>query len=533
MLEDAELLRRYAEDNSETAFAELVARYVDLVYSAALRQVGGDAHRAHDVSQVVFTTLARKADSLASHPVLAGWLYTATQHAAIKAVRAESRRRVREQEAHLMQETNASSDAEANWARVRPVLDEAMRELNERDREAVLLRFFAQRPFAEIARRCALTEDAARMRVERALDKLHALLARRGITSTSSALGLALADHAVTAAPIGLSAAVTATALASTPAVATSLLGFLQFMSTSKITAAVAMVAAAAMGTAVIEIRTQRSMADVNARATKETQRLSKRLGEMERQLKSEIAQTSEFPRTLSAAQPAATRQAAVSDPVAIGQNFLTNHPEMKTVLDAMTRENFETNWGSELRAMKLTSSERDLIAREVIAAADWTFSITEDGWSFGSSGTAEEANRNFEAMEQRLRQVLGPERTTQFKEQAARRPIHALLQTVAGATYDAEVPLSENQATLVTEVIMSQGGRWEKTQSGTSLRSTTADLRQVDWPAVSQRLANILSPTQLSALQAAAATAAAKQVELSTRQKFLTAPPTRTGATR
>ena len=109
---DAELLRWYTEEKSEVAFAELVRRYLDLVYSAALRQVGGDVHRAHDVSQVVFTTLARKAGSLASHPVLAGWLYTATQHAAAKAVRTEARRRAREQEAHLMQEIHSSGGAD-------------------------------------------------------------------------------------------------------------------------------------------------------------------------------------------------------------------------------------------------------------------------------------------------------------------------------------------------------------------------------------------------------------------------------------
>jgi DNA-directed RNA polymerase specialized sigma24 family protein len=109
---DAELLRGYVDGRSEAAFAELVRRHLDLVYSAALRQVGGDVHRAHDVCQIVFVTLARKAGSLAGHPVLAGWLYTATQHAAAKAVRTESRRRARELEAHLMQETLAPENVQ-------------------------------------------------------------------------------------------------------------------------------------------------------------------------------------------------------------------------------------------------------------------------------------------------------------------------------------------------------------------------------------------------------------------------------------
>jgi RNA polymerase sigma factor (sigma-70 family) len=150
MVTDAELLRRYAEENSEPAFAELVRRHVDLVFSAALRQVRGDAHRAQDITQVVFTTLARKAHSLTRHPVLAGWLYTATRHAATKATRGETRRHAREQEAHLMQEIFSPGVASIDWDRVRPVLDDAMRELNDRDREAVLLRFFARQPFNEI-----------------------------------------------------------------------------------------------------------------------------------------------------------------------------------------------------------------------------------------------------------------------------------------------------------------------------------------------------------------------------------------------
>src|SRR5688572_27421528 len=111
-ISDAELLRRYANERSETAFAELVRRYLNLVYSAALRQVGGDAHAAQDVAQNVFTTLARKSAALVQHPVLAGWLYTTTQLAAAKVRRTEGRRRQREQEAYIMNKTFAGSSPE-------------------------------------------------------------------------------------------------------------------------------------------------------------------------------------------------------------------------------------------------------------------------------------------------------------------------------------------------------------------------------------------------------------------------------------
>src|SRR3982750_4785285 len=141
MKDDATLLAGYVRNRSETDFAELVRRHVNLVYSSALRQVNGDTHLAQDVTQTVFTDLARKASSLTSHRVLAGWLFTSTRFAAAKMVRGEQRRRRREQEVHSMQEISASdSSAALDWNRLRPVLDDALAELNDRDRDAILLR---------------------------------------------------------------------------------------------------------------------------------------------------------------------------------------------------------------------------------------------------------------------------------------------------------------------------------------------------------------------------------------------------------
>src|SRR5882672_2771681 len=138
MMDDATLLRRYAQDRSESAFAELVRRHLNLVYSAALRQVGGDSHLAQDVTQMVFTDLARKAASLAGHRVLAGWLFTSTRFAAAKLVRTERRRQSRELEAHTMNETLGGPEEKLDWERVRPVLDATLAELGDADREAIL-----------------------------------------------------------------------------------------------------------------------------------------------------------------------------------------------------------------------------------------------------------------------------------------------------------------------------------------------------------------------------------------------------------
>jgi RNA polymerase sigma factor (sigma-70 family) len=233
MEDDATLLRQYATNRSEAAFAELVRRHVDLVYSAALRQVAGDTHLAMDIAQSVFTDLANKAAAVANCPVLAGWLHTSTHYAAAKAVRSEQRRRLREQQAHAMQELINNSARDAEWSRLRPVLDTAIRQLPPEDRDAILLRFFEGRAFAVIGERLRLTENAARMRVERSLEKLRHELARRGISSTSGALATVLISQAVTAAPIPLASTITAAALtgtAATGAVAT----VLQFMAITK-----------------------------------------------------------------------------------------------------------------------------------------------------------------------------------------------------------------------------------------------------------------------------------------------------------
>src|SRR5215203_1906001 len=147
MIDDPTLLRRYATERSEGAFAEFVRRHLPLVYSAAARRLGGDTHRAEDVAQVVFASAARHAHTLSEHPVMTGWLYTATRNAAFDALRVEQRRRVRETEAHVLEGCLADSTPAADWSRLRPALDTAMDELGGQDREAVLLRFFQARAF--------------------------------------------------------------------------------------------------------------------------------------------------------------------------------------------------------------------------------------------------------------------------------------------------------------------------------------------------------------------------------------------------
>jgi len=229
MPDDAELLRRYAEDRSEEAFSELVRRNLGLVYCAALRQCG-DAHRAEDVAQAVFTDLARKARSLASRTVLAGWLHTSTRYASLRVLRAESRRRARELKAHAMNASHETGEPAGLWDQLRPVIDDTLRELGERDREAVLLRYFEGKPFSEVGSALAVTEDAARMRVERALERMRAILKRRGVTSTAAVLAAELTARAGVAVPAGLAARVAGAALGASSSAA-----LITFMSLTKL----------------------------------------------------------------------------------------------------------------------------------------------------------------------------------------------------------------------------------------------------------------------------------------------------------
>ena len=216
MTDSQTLLSLYARTGSESAFRELVSRYIDLVYSTAFRLVGGDAQSAQDVAQTVFVALAAKAGTLPQDVMLGGWLHQHTRFVAGKLRRTERRRQLRERQAAEM---NAIEDhSESNLAQVAPVLDEAIGQLDAEDRTAILLRFFERKDFRGVGEALGSSEDAARKRVDRALEKLHVLLKHRGATLSAAALGTALATEAVTAAPAGLAGSVAGTALASAAA---------------------------------------------------------------------------------------------------------------------------------------------------------------------------------------------------------------------------------------------------------------------------------------------------------------------------
>ncbi len=232
---DNQLLESYAHRGSESAFRELVERHINLVHSAAMRESGGNASLAEDITQAVFTELARRAPKLVSHPSLAGWLYTCVRHTSANVRRAENRRHRREQEAFTMNEMLNADPADKLWQQVRPVLDDVMHELNDEDRAAVVMRFFEGRSLKEVGQALGLTENAARMRVERSLEKLHGLLSRRGVKSTAATLAALVAAGAVLSAPASLAATVSTGALAAAALGTSTLFGLKEFMNLTKI----------------------------------------------------------------------------------------------------------------------------------------------------------------------------------------------------------------------------------------------------------------------------------------------------------
>ena len=210
-LDDNALLREYAERGSGQAFAVLVERHINKVYSVALRRTG-NPHHAEEITQAVFVTLAQKARRLDRRVVLSGWLYQTAQWTALTFLRGEIRRVHREQEAYM--QTALNDNESDTWRQIAPVLEDAMAALTETDRHAIVLRFFDGKSMREVGAALGANEGAAKMRVGRALEKLQKFFSRRGIKSTTETLAGAISAHSVQPAPIALAKTITAAALA-------------------------------------------------------------------------------------------------------------------------------------------------------------------------------------------------------------------------------------------------------------------------------------------------------------------------------
>lgn len=511
MTEDADLLRRYADENSEAAFADLVRRHVDHVYSTALRLVGGDAHRAEDVTQMVFVSLARKAPALIPHPVLAGWLYTAAHHAAAQVVRGEARRRRHEEEAHTMNEILKDvSGAKADWEQVRPVLDAALRELGERDREAVVLRFFVQRPFAEIGRVLRVSEDAARMRVERAVEKLRLQLVRRGVSSSAGALLIVLETHVLGAAPAGLASSVAHVACAAGVLVGPLSL-VAQFMAETKVMVGVAGALACVLGVVGINQYGERRNAEASrdeavrrveamtvdvrgltTRVTREVQAAA----DLQRSLEQRRAESaaSRVSTTISTAS-APMAKVAPQTPVEAGNAFLKRHPKVKDALDEWANAAVDGMWHAFYLARGLTAEQIDefrylVRSRSFIPGEDAEGQVLQ---------LFTGAYHNQAEIDRRLRALLGDEGFAEYKGRMEQQWGRQVAGAVAGALCFSDTPLSEAQRVRLVETM---------TRHRAAPHPGSRSPVNFDWTGIMTEAGSFLGASQVTALEAAQAQA-------------------------
>jgi RNA polymerase sigma factor (sigma-70 family) len=283
MMNDLQLLQRYAKEGSEEAFRELVGQHLQLVYSTALRIVAGDTHLAQDVTQTVFTDVARKAATLARGVVLGGWLYRHTCFTASKAVRTERRHKDREKEAATMNALNDDSGPDAAWQQIAPLLDDAMNRLGARDRDAIVLRYFERRDLRTLGLALGTSEDAAQKRVSRAVEKLRTLLVGRGAALSTTALAAALTGVAAQAAPAGLAASISTTALAGAAAGTGVTLTLLKLMSLTNVKLGIvsAVVIASAATPMVLQHQNNKKLEAENQAQTRLVEQLRSENGEL------------------------------------------------------------------------------------------------------------------------------------------------------------------------------------------------------------------------------------------------------------
>ena len=506
MPDDAQLLRRYVQENSEDAFRELAQRYLDLVYSAALRQLGGDVHRAQDVAQVVFATLARKAASLTNHPALVGWLYNATHRAAASMARAEARRYAREQKAFVVNEVLSSNDETIDWQRVRPVLDEAMRQLGDSDREAILLRYFGRRPFAEIGAALQLSEDAARMRVERALEKLHVQLLRRGITSTVSALAAVLTCEAVASAPAGLLATVSGYAVATANATGGAAIASWISMSITKTT--ISVVAVAAIGLTAYQMSKVHRADAMIATLTRERDSLAKRIEAEPKQVNARVAALSN-----QGTKPAAVPFSPPAWPGFPRLEKLLRDPAYRKLQVITARGQLDGRYAPLFKALSLPPEQLDqfknLLVEKQMAATDAVWAAHDQGISpFTNHEELVQAIQDaVGSVDGQIKTMLGDDVYGQFQQYEQTQPERNVVNQLEKSLSYTQTPLTGDQANQLIQALQ-QAAPTTSAQKPSIATNGLTGITIVGSPAYTvtdQAISlaqTVLSPNQVAALQ-------------------------------
>lgn len=427
------LLGEYVENRSETAFRELVNRYVDLVYSAALRLVNGDTHLAHDVTQTVFADLARLAPSLSREVMLGGWLHRHTIFVASKTIRGERRRANREKQAVEM---NSMDDPDnGDLAEVAPMLDAAIDELAPEDRRAVLLRFFERKDYRSVGEALGTSEDAARKRVDRALQQLQGMLTRRGATLSAAALSAALGTGAVIAAPTGLAAVIAASALATPALTGITTATIIGIMNTKAKVAVITALLAAMAVPVVLQYRTQTVLQAENetlssqaarvAELEKENRRLTTQLARVNSARAAALPEEQNLELQRLRAEVSRLRQesriasATPKPPGPSPLSGLTANPEMQMLIRKQQKTGMSMIYKNFAKTANLSpeNAEKfyDLLADGIMENIENVSTVLKEGKS------AEERDQLFaqheRSMEERVKTLLGEEAAGQYRD--------------------------------------------------------------------------------------------------------------------
>jgi RNA polymerase sigma factor (sigma-70 family) len=526
MPDDAELLRRYADTRSEPAFATLVARHLGLVYASALRRLDGDPHRAADVAQNVFIALARHAPALARRPVLASWLHTATRHAVIDLLRVEHRRRRREDHAHTLALVNAPepTPTPADWDQLRPLLDDALDQLSEPDHALLLLRFFEQHSFATLAARLHLTEDAARMRTTRALEKLRAHLARRGLTSTTAALAATLTTQTITAAPATLAATVTSGAVLGAATLTTSSL-LLMTTTTKTLLATAALITTLAIGTAIYESRraeqASRSLADLqNDRDT-----LNRQNSTLDSLLAASTAELAHITAQQKEAGTKSPQPATSKTPNVNSSDISWLNPAFGPAWAAKQSAALGMRYGQLYRELHLTAeqiAQFEKIQTELQQAqADvWTLAASQN-LPVNGPDVARLTEDPYVTARKNLQALLGGTGLAKLDKYEAGNATRELVASLAGSFYYSDTPLTADQGSTLANIIAANTESKKTALKDEGARTIYTTRKETNWDSVNTQAQGLLSEPQLIALKQLA-----EQKRLNTELQKILNPP-------
>ena len=442
----SELLRRSCETGDDDAFSTLVHRHMDHVYSVALRRVAGAAHLASDVSQTVFVDLAckvhgRRCDISRFDP-LSGWLHRHTCFVAAKMVRSDRRRKAREDQAFM----NSQPSFDTDWSRLAPWIDDAVNLLPPADRDALILRFFERHDLKSIGNRLGVTEDAAQKRVARALDRLRAILAERGIASTATALGISIGEHAVASAPPGLSATVLHSALvAASTAAGPPLLSFLSIAQWKPVAVYIAILSTGAA--LLIQHRENVRLREENSRLSielaqrttpaptsnavaneemlhfqSEHAELLRLRGEVARLLRAQqLIPVASPPQTISAAQ--AVPGLSVSDAVQVNQRFVSASGQPSPPESAIKVSGKRINSSVEISALNDSGSHSPVDAAKTLLWAalhdsrDFSLLVADDSSMFGPGDKNKQKDRLRISLLENLRNSMRVDIVMQWPE--------------------------------------------------------------------------------------------------------------------